>query len=233
MSIIAENVTKIQKIIQTACDKSGRSPENVKIVAVSKGFDPEQIKEVLKTGIQDFGENYLQESLPKQTALAGLGIRWHFTGHLQRNKALAVSRHFELIQSIDTLDLAKKLNELGLNLGKKIQGLLQIRATPQTAHGFIPEELYKACNEILLLKGLEILGLMTLAAPMEDPENAREFFQTTKHVFDKIKPHFPENFSELSMGMSGDFQVAVEEGATMVRIGRAIFGQRPSKKEIR
>lgn len=226
--MIRENIEAIQAVVEKACQKAGRNPQDIKIVAVAKTFGVERIREAVEAGIRDIGENYLKETIPKQDAMKDLPIAWHFIGHLQRNKARATVERFSWIHGVDSLRLAQELQTISESLQKKIRILLQFKCHPNAAHGFTESELEEAMTPLLRCQGLEIGGLMTMAPPVEAPEQSRLFFRKTKEIFTRLKKYFPISFRELSMGMSGDYAVAVEEGATIIRIGRAIFGERPA-----
>lgn len=226
---VAENVAAVRARIEAAARRAGRPPEGVRIVAVTKGFPPEKIAEAVAAGVADMGENRLQEALPKIEWLKGRGIKvtWHFVGHLQTNKVKGVLAHFDLIHSVDSVRLAR---EISRQAARPVPVLLQVNvAAEATKGGFILEpvlpdrELFWAAWEVIRgLPNLEIRGLMTIAPQADDPEEVRPVFRRLRELAERL------GLPELSMGMTEDYEVAVEEGATMVRLGRAIFGERPA-----
>jgi len=226
---VAENVAAVRARIEAAARRAGRPPGQVRIVAVSKGFPPEKIAEAVAAGITDIGENRLQEALPKIEWLKGRGINvtWHFVGHLQTNKVKGVLAHFDLIHSVDSVRLAR---EISRRAARPVPVLLQVNvAAEATKGGFILEpvlpgrELFWGAWEVIRdLPNLEIRGLMTIAPQADDPEEVRPVFRRLRELAERL------GLPELSMGMTEDYEVAVEEGATMVRLGRAIFGERPA-----
>ncbi len=227
---VAENVAAVRARIEAAARRAGRPPERVRIVAVSKGFGPEKIAEAVAAGITDIGENRLQEALPKVAWLNERGVRvtWHFVGHLQTNKVKGVLAHFDLIHSVDSVRLAQ---EISRRADRPVPVLLQVNvAAEATKGGFILEpvlperELFWAAWEVIRrLPNLEIRGLMTIAPQVDDPEEVRPVFRRLRELAERL------GLPELSMGMTEDYEVAVEEGATMVRLGRAVFGERPAR----
>lgn len=223
MTGIAEMIKLVREAIDASGRRVGRDPKSIRVIAISKGVPVERLKEALDAGITDLGENYLQEALPKQEALKDRRVTWHFTGHLQRNKAQAVVEHFQFIHSVDSIRLLEALNRVP---SKKIPVLLQLKCHPDSANGFIPENLLNEIEKLAAFNNIVYRGVMAMVPILENAEAARPYFRKARETFDALKPFFPENFSELSMGMSGDFPIAVEEGSTMVRIGTAIFGPR-------
>jgi pyridoxal phosphate enzyme (YggS family) len=223
---IQERIKTIRLAIAKACQKVQRDPETVKIVAVSKSFSPSLIKEAIQCGVTNFGENYLQEALPKMQALREKNCTWHFIGHLQKNKAFAVAFHFQLIHSVDSFPLAERLNKAGEKLQKKVPVLLQFKGKP--GFGFSPNELLNMAPRLAGLPWLDYRGIMIIAPLVMKPEEARPYFKKARELLTQLKKYFRESFQELSMGMTEDFPVAIEEGATMIRIGRGIFGERKS-----
>jgi len=226
MPSIIDNIKKVYDILEASCRKAGRNSKAVRLIAISKGVPVEQMKEALTAGVTDLGENYFKEALLKQAALASSVVTWHFTGHLQRNKAETVARDFQLIHSGDSFRLLVTLNQNGEKLQKKVPVLLQLKCHTASANGFVPNELFPLVPQLLKLKNLEIRGVMTMIPVLENAEATRPYFRKAHETFRELRKSFDESFSELSMGMSGDFAVAVEEGSTMVRIGTAIFGPR-------
>ena len=219
---IAERVEAVRLQIADACRRAGRSPEAVTIVAVSKGFPPEAVREAFSAGLSQFGENRVQEAQAKLPLLAGLAPRptWHMVGHLQTNKVKTALGLFDIIQSVDSLHLAQEISRRAPQ-SVRVPVLLEVNVAGEAAkYGFTPEELPARAEEVRALPGLEVRGLMTVAPLAADPEAARPVFRRLRELGDSL------GLAELSMGMTDDFPVAVEEGATIVRIGRAIFGER-------
>jgi pyridoxal phosphate enzyme (YggS family) len=226
MSPVKEQINKIKEVIESACSKVGRDPGGVRIVAISKGAAPEKIVEVLEAGVSDIGENYFQEFSAKKKVLGNLPILWHFTGHVQTNKAAAVAENFSLIHSIDSVHLAEKFSQIGEKKKKEVPALIQIKMGKEAGYGFLPSDLLSAAHK-LKKDWIQWKGLMMMAPPVSGAESARGYFKETRDLFLRLREQvFGESFTEISMGMSGDFSAAVEEGATLLRIGRAIFGER-------
>ena len=222
VSTIAERVEAVRLRIAAACQRSGRSSEEVTIVAVTKGFPPEAVREGFAAGLNQFGENRVQEAQAKLPLLAGLAPRptWHMVGHLQTNKVKTVLSLFDIIQSVDSLHLAQEISRRAPQ-SVRVPVLLEVNVAGETAkYGFSPDELPATAEQIRALAGLDVRGLMTVAPMVADPQEARPVFRRLRSLAESL------DLRELSMGMSDDFEVAVEEGATIVRIGRAIFGER-------
>lgn len=226
-AVIGENIQSVRDRISRACGRAGRDPAGVTLVAVSKTFDAARVAEAHAAGLSDFGENYPQELRAKREALRGSeGIRWHFTGHLQRNKVRFLAEWIHLVHSVDSERLAASLSEAGARAGRSIPVLIEVNTTGEDSKfGCRPEEALELSRRILAMSALRLDGLMTIGPLPEDPEDARPAFRLLREVRDRIRedgapaPH-------LSMGMTGDFEVALEEGATILRIGTAIFGSR-------
>lgn len=220
MTDIARNVEEVRVRIARVCGRCGRAPDGITLVAVTKTVQPEAIREAFRAGVRHFGENRVQEARAKLDALADLRseITWHMVGHLQSNKARAASGMFDMIQSVDSIRLATMLNR---HLSAPLPILLEVNILGEaTKSGFRPDELPRALDSIRRLPQLTVKGLMTVAPVVTDPETVRPVFRRLRGLRDSL------GLEDLSMGMSDDFEVAVEEGATMVRIGRAIFGER-------
>jgi PLP dependent protein len=215
---IAEKLEAVRERISRACERSGRDPASVTLIAVTKRIPEESVIQALDAGLRDVGENIVQETAAKKPALAREGVRWHLVGHLQRNKARAGIDLFDIIHSVDSVRLAETL---AANAMGRLQVLLQVNVAQEASKfGFSPDEAPKAIDTIRGLPNLEVLGIMTVAPAVPDPELVRPVFRRLRDI---AREH---GISELSMGMSDDFEVAIEEGATMVRIGQAIFGER-------
>lgn len=228
MTSISQNLALVQERIAAAAAKSGRRPEDICLVAVTKTVPPERIKEALAAGVQHIGENRVQEAAAKVESIPA-GVTWHLIGHLQRNKAKQAIQIFDLIHSLDSLRLAKMLQKRAKELERTVNCLVEVNvAGEESKHGIIPDQLLPLLRQVSLLPQLSVRGLMTVAPYVKDPEEVRPIFRQLRemaHEIDKLK--LPGvSMEELSMGMSGDFEVAIEEGATMVRVGSAIFGAR-------
>jgi pyridoxal phosphate enzyme (YggS family) len=214
------NLRDVRARIARACQRSSREPDAVTLVAVTKGFDASVIKAAFDCGLRDFGENRVQEAMSKMEQLTDLrqSITWHMVGHLQSNKAKIAVQNFDIIHSVDSARLAMIINQ---HTRKLLPILLQVNlAVEETKSGFTMEEVMDAVQEIRKLRNLEIKGLMTIAPFVQDPEEVRPVFRRLRELRDSI------GLEHLSMGMTDDFEVAVEEGSTILRIGRAIFGHR-------
>ncbi len=226
---ITGRVKIVREEINKACDKCGRSPEEITLVAVTKTVDQERIRAAIVAGLRVFGENYIQEAREKIPSIAE-PVEWHFIGHLQRNKAKYAVRLFDVVETVDNVKLAGELQKRAEAI-KRIQPVLvQVNVSgEETKSGITPEELPDLLKFIGRSSSLEFRGLMTMPPYFADPELARPYFRKLRELRDKMAERFPSLiFKELSMGMSGDFAVAIEEGATIVRIGTAIFGERVS-----
>lgn len=224
---IGHNLEKVRERIARACLRAGRNPAEVRLVAVTKTVPVDRIKEAMECGQQLFGENYVQEALPKIREL-GPGIEWHFIGHLQSNKARQVVGKFQMIQTLDRASLARELDKRVME-NNILEVLVQVNvAGEQSKSGVAPVGLESLLEEVAELKGLKICGLMTIPPLSEDPEQARPYFRKLRELRDRYRTQLgpPHSLEELSMGMTGDLEVAVEEGATIVRVGTAIFGAR-------
>ena len=229
MSLIAQNLTEIQRRLAAAALRAGRDLAAVRLVAVTKTVDLERLQEAVAAGHTLFGENYVQEAKKKIAAL-GPGLTWHFIGHLQTNKAKAAVGVFELIHSVDRLRLAQTLEQAAARLGKVQDILIQVNvAGEETKSGADPGEVQDLLLAISKMPHLRVKGLMTMPPWLSDPEEVRPYFQALRELRDRLRQArlVEGDLPELSMGMTGDFEAAVEEGATLVRIGTAIFGPRP------
>jgi pyridoxal phosphate enzyme (YggS family) len=217
---IEANLGEVRSRIASACQRSRRSPDEITLVAVTKGFDAQAIRDAFDCGLRDFGENRVQEADGKIEQLSDLraSVTWHMVGHLQSNKAKIAAQIFDIIHSVDSMKLARTLNE---RIQKPLSVLLQVNvAGEEPKSGFAVEEIAPAAQEIMKLPNLQVKGLMTIAPLVDNPEEVRPVFRKLRELRDSL------GLEHLSMGMTDDFEVAIEEGATIVRIGRAIFGQR-------
>ena len=228
MSSIAENLERVREKIAEATLRSGRSPESVKLVGVSKTVDVERIKEAISAGLQILGENYVQEARGKIEQL-GNQVSWHFVGRLQRNKAKYAVRLFDLIQTVDSLKLAAELDRRAQPLGRVIPITIQVNLAGEASKGGVhPLECIKLSRQIAELPNLRVQGLMTMPPFFNDPEGARPYFRQLRELSEQLAEAevVGMEMMEISMGMSGDYEAAIEEGATLVRVGTAIFGER-------
>ena len=227
-----ENLLKIKERISSACSGINRDPSSITIVAVSKGRTVEQIQEVIESGvITDIGENRVQEALIKYKELGTCEpwnlrtIKWHMVGHLQTNKVKDALNLFDLIQSVDSLDLAQEIDKQAAKIHKIQDILIEVKTSPEaTKFGLKPDETIEVIKEMAKFKNVNIKGLMTIAPVVDNPEKTRPYFRMLKELKDRINElNEPSGLNVLSMGMTDDFEVAIEEGADMVRLGRAIF----------
>ena len=226
---IKENVAQVRQRIAAACQRSGREPDNVKLVAISKTFPPECIRAAYEAGLRDFGENRVQEAAAKRPTLADLGITWHLVGHLQTNKAKAARELFHCVHSVDSLRLAQKLDQAVPAGGGRLAVLLEVNLGEEASKAGVGEsEIMQLAGQVSQLATLEVRGLMIIPPFFDDPEQVRPYFRRLRQLAQEIEVKNIPNLSmqELSMGMSHDFEVAIEEGATMIRVGTAIFGLR-------
>ncbi len=231
MSMVVENLAEVEKHVQEACDRAGRSRDEVTLIAVSKTKPVSMIEELLPGGTRDFGENKVQELCEKYEVLPQ-DIRWHLIGHLQRNKVKYIVDKAYLIHSVDSLRLAETISEEGVKKGVTVPVLIEVNvAGEESKFGVTPEETEALVREIAKLPAIRVRGLMTIAPYVENPEDNRVHFSRLKELSVDIGKKNIDNVSMnvLSMGMTGDYQVAIEEGATMVRVGTGIFGERNYK----
>ena len=206
-------------------------PNKARLLAVSKTRSPDEIAALAEAGQQAFGENYVQEALPKIEAMRGLGLEWHLIGHLQSNKADQAARAFDWVQSLDRPKLVATLARHRPADLPRLNVLLQVNIDDETSkHGCMPTDIDALADAVAAEPRLQLRGLMAIPAPHEDPARRRDAFRAMRTLFDALQMRHP-GIDTLSMGMSEDFVPAIEEGATMVRIGSALFGARPSKPE--
>jgi pyridoxal phosphate enzyme (YggS family) len=221
---------RVRERIAHAAGRAGRDPSSVRLVAISKTFPSTDIRALAAAGHLDFGENKVQEALRKMDEASDLPLTWHLVGHLQSNKARKAGGRFDVIHSVDSADLVGRLEEAAVASGRTIRLLVQVDlADEATKHGVKPEALSSIFDAGRACKKVQIAGLMLLPPAVSDPELARPYFLALRRARDELLGRGvpPSMLSELSMGMSQDFEIAVEEGATMVRVGSAIFGSRP------
>jgi len=226
--LVKENLRQVENRIQEACDRAGRSRDQVKLIAVSKTKPVEMMEECIQEGVCTFGENKVQEIVNKQKVLTQK-LDWHMIGHLQRNKVKQLVGRVNLIHSVDSLRLAKQIQKDFADQDQIAQILIEVNvAKEESKYGFMPEEVEEAIREIATYPNLKIQGLMTIAPFVDNPEENRIHFKNLRKLLIDINNKNIDNItmSELSMGMTGDYQVAIEEGATFVRVGTGIFGER-------
>jgi hypothetical protein len=228
MTQIKENLEKVRNRMDGAARRTGRKPEDITLVAVTKTYPAETIKQGIEAGIGIIGENRVQEAVQKYPQI-GSGIEWHLIGHLQSNKAKKAVEIFSLIQSIDSVNLAREVGRRAGEIGKLQNILLEVNTSEEPQkYGFPTADVVKAVNELKDVTGIKVLGLMTVGPLTDDVEKVRKAFRKLRTVFDEISGMVFSNveMKHLSMGMSGDFEIAIEQGSNMVRIGSAIFGAR-------
>jgi pyridoxal phosphate enzyme (YggS family) len=230
MTDIAERLVGVRAEIDDARARARRT-DDVQLIAVSKTMPAAAVRAAFLAGQTVFGENRVQEALTKQEALGDSlpGIAWHMIGHLQTNKVKQIPSNFALVESVDSLRLARRLDSQAAEAGVVLPVLFEVNvAGEESKSGFSPEELEASCEVLMGYANLDPRGLMTVAPQTNNPGDVRPIFGALRDLRDRIRERFDrEGFSDLSMGMSGDFREAIEEGATMVRLGRAIFGDRP------
>jgi len=226
MALIHENSLLVQSKIAAAAARSGREPADVELIAVSKTVSAEAVREAAECGLRVFGENRVQELLAKQPLLPAT-LRWHLIGHLQSNKVRKVLPSVEAIHSVDSMDLATDINRISSELGLYPKVFLEVSVAGEASKfGFRPDRMVAVLENLLNLDRLEIQGLMCVPPVSAKPEDSRKHFVFLRELRDKLETHAGIKFPALSMGMSGDYEVAIEEGATHVRVGSAIFGSR-------
>ncbi len=228
---IAENVAWVRERMEAAARRAGRDPGKIRLVAVSKTVESGRIRQALEAGVDSLGENYVQEAQKKIEELGPLAA-WHFIGHLQSNKAKAAVRLFDWVHSVDSLRLAQELSRVAGQQNKVLPVLLQINLGQETTKfGALQDDTFRLLEQMGLLPGISVKGLMTLPPFFDNPEEPRPYFHALRDLAEAVSRQKIAGVSmeELSMGMSNDFETAIEEGATLVRVGTAIFGPRPPK----
>ena len=227
--MIADNLVSVMHHIDEAARKAGRSPDSIRLISVSKQVSSGKIIEAYQAGSKCFGENKVQEAVSKIDEINAQDISWHFIGHLQKNKIKYLDSRFELIHSIDSLSLAEKISTYCEGQNQRQAVLLQVNVSGEEAKfGMTPAELEDQLSSFGQLKGIQVQGLMTIPPQNPEAENSRQYFSALRVLRDKFQAMNIEGveLKELSMGMTNDYLIAVEEGATLVRVGTAIFGQR-------
>jgi pyridoxal phosphate enzyme (YggS family) len=226
---LKDRLEKVNERIRKAAEASRRPMEAIRLIAVSKTIPAEVVQQAIEAGVTDLGENYIQEAREKIYTLARFPVNWHYIGHLQSNKAKYAVRLFDLIHSVDSLKLAKELDKYAKKNDKIQSVLIQVNvAREDSKSGVYVDYTLKLLTDISRLENIEVKGLMTMPPFFNAPEKVRPFFEALRKLRDRLKAEdIPRvTLDELSMGMSGDFEAAIAEGATMVRIGTAIFGER-------
>ena len=223
LTIIAKNLAVVRDKIARAAERSGRNPQDITLVVVTKTVDVSRIREAIAAGATDIGENYVQEVAAKWPEI-GDAVKWHFIGHLQRNKAKDAVRVVSVIQSVDSVELAQEIGRRAAGAEKTVDVLIEVKVSQEaTKFGTLPEDAIHLAEEVSLIHGIRVQGLMGMAPFAADPEDARPYFERLQKLWEKLPI---EQRRWLSMGMSHDFEVAIEEGSNMVRVGSAIFGAR-------
>jgi len=231
MTDLVANLTAVRQAVAGAAAAAGRDPSTVRLVAVSKTHPAQAVEAVAAADQRIFGESRVQEAREKIPACPS-GLDWHFIGHLQKNKVRQALPLFSFFHSIDSPALAQAIDRIAGETGKPVEGLLEVNISgEETKHGFTPDELRKEFAALAKLPHLRIRGLMTMAPYSDNPEDARPVFRALRELRDELQSSHGHPLPELSMGMSGDFVPAIEEGATLVRIGSSIFGERPQINE--
>ena len=222
MNTIEDGIQRVREKISKASARAGRSEKDVRLVVVTKKVDAERIRSAFSCGIKDFGENYIQEAQRKIEGF-GEGPCWHMIGHVQTNKVKYIPGLFSYVHSVDRWEILEGLNRFG----KPMKVLFELNLSgEESKHGTQEDNLKRMLEKMHILQYIEPIGLMTMAPFVENAEDVRGIFATLRHILEKINREFSLAMRELSMGMSSDFEVAIEEGATMVRVGTAIFGER-------
>jgi hypothetical protein len=233
ISVISENIQGIRRRIVARCHQNGRNPSEVTLVAVSKTFPPSLVAAAADAGVLDIGENYVQELLPKREALGKRDVRWHFIGHLQSNKVKYIADWIHLIHAVDNRALAQEIDKRARQANRTIECLIEVNTTgEQTKFGVKPEAALEFVQSLADLQNVCIAGLMTIGPFLPDPEGSRPMFRRLRALNEEIRQLGMPNATmrHLSMGMTGDFEIAIDEGATLIRIGTAIFGKRTTTK---
>ena len=237
-SAIGERYLRVSEEVQNAAQRAGREPGAVRLVVVTKTHPAENVRLAIEAGARDLGENYVEDALPKIEALGRVdGLRWHMIGHVQSRKADLIATHFHMLHSLDGLKLAGRLDRFAGEAGRRLPVLLEVNVSGEQSKFGYPawtekqwESLRAEIDPLCKLPNLEIRGLMTMPPYADEPEDSRPYFRRMRSLQMHLSQHFPQLvWKELSMGTSTDYRVAVEEGATLVRVGTAVMGPRPSK----
>ena len=232
MDSIAENLARVRQEIVEAAAKAGRGPREIELVAITKAHPAEKVREAIDAGQRLFGESRVQEARAKIPELPS-SLRWHFVGHLQKNKIRHALPLFEMIHSVDSLALAQDTNRIAEQEGLHPRVLLEVNVAGEgSKFGFTPDKLREQMEGLLALPRLSILGLMCIPPIANEAAASRKYFVQLRELRDSLQTEFRVDLTQLSMGMTQDFWIAVEEGATLVRVGTAIFGERSRKKQL-
>ena len=232
MDSIAENLARVRQEILEAAAKAGRRPGEIELVAITKAHPAEKVREAIDAGQRLFGESRVQEARAKIPELPS-SLRWHFVGHLQKNKIRHALPLFEMIHSVDSLALAQDMNRIAEQEGLHPRVLLEVNVAGEgSKFGFTPDKLREQMEGLLALPRLSILGLMCIPPIANEAAASRKYFVQLRELRDSLQTEFRVDLTQLSMGMTQDFWIAVEEGATLVRVGTAIFGERSRKKQL-
>jgi PLP dependent protein len=230
MTSIAENLARVREQIAHAAAKAGRADRDIELVAISKTHSADRVREAVEAGQTLFGESRVQEARAKIPELPS-NLRWHFVGHLQKNKIRHALPLFELIHGIDSLALAQDVNRVAEEEGLHPRVLFEVNVAGEgSKFGFAPDKLVEQMEELLALPRLSVDGLMCIPPIADEPEVSRKYFVELRQLRDRLQTEFRLDLAQLSMGMTQDFEVAIEEGATLVRVGTAIFGERERVK---
>ena len=227
--MISDNINSIREKISRACARAGRSSSEITLLAVGKTFPSPAVREAVEAGVADIGENYVQELLSKRRDLSGSDVRWHFIGHLQSNKVKNVAPWIHMIHAVDSTALAIEIDRRAAKAGRVIECLLEVNTTgDHTKFGVAPGEVTALVRSLASCDNISLGGLMTIGPFLPDPEGSRPMFRQLRELKDEIISLAQANVTmrHLSMGMTGDFEVAIDEGATLVRIGTGVFGPR-------
>ncbi|PYJ25521.1 MAG: YggS family pyridoxal phosphate-dependent enzyme [Verrucomicrobia bacterium] len=232
MNSIAENLARVRQEIIEAAAKAGRGPGEIELVAITKAHPAEKVREAIDAGQRLFGESRVQEARTKIPEMPS-NLRWHFVGHLQKNKIRHALPLFEMIHSVDSLALAQDTNRIAEQEGLHPRVLLEVNVAGEgSKFGFTPDKLREQMEGLLALPRLSILGLMCIPPIANEAAASRKYFVQLRELRDSLQTEFRVDLTQLSMGMTQDFWIAVEEGATLVRVGTAIFGERSRKKQL-
>ena len=232
---IRENIDCILKRVHDACEKTGRNPEDITVVAVSKTVNYQRAKEAVEAGINNLGENRVQELVSKYEELKSTDVKWHMIGHLQKNKVKYIIDKTELIHSVESLELAEEINKRAIKNNLTANVLIELNiGEEESKFGINEENVYNFLSSMEKFENIKVLGLMTVAPFCENPENVRWVFKKMKNIYDKASTMKLQNvqMKYLSMGMTNDFEIAIEEGSNIIRVGTAIFGARNYKEEV-
>jgi pyridoxal phosphate enzyme (YggS family) len=228
--MIAENIENVRRRVVSSCERSGRNPADVTLLAVTKTFPPGDVRSCLAAGLRDLGENYVQELVKKQAEIADPTARWHFIGHLQRNKVREIIALVHMIHSVDSIRLGEEISAQASRLGRTIDLLVEVNTSGEpTKFGVTPGATEGLVTRLKDLPAIRVVGFMTIGPFLPDPELSRPAFRILRQLQTDLR-HDGFDLPHLSMGMSNDFEVAIEEGATMIRIGTLLFGKRATSR---